>query len=66
MDEAAATDSLVRDSHHHSRREEAPQEAEDEHLEKGLGGVAPHVPPSWGCKRITLTPILRSKRSSKQ
>ena len=66
MDEAAATDKLVRDSHHHSRREEAPQEAEDEHLEKGLEGVAPHVPSSWGCKRITLTPILRSKRSSKQ
>ena len=45
MDEAAATDSLVRDSHHHSRLEAAPQGAEDEHLEKGLGGVAPHVPP---------------------
>ena len=66
MDEAAATDSLVRDSHHHSRREEAPREAEDERLEKGPEGVAPHVPSSWGCKRTTLTPILRSKRSSKR
>ena len=65
-EEAAVGDSLDRDNHQPSRRGEAPQGAAEEGREKELRGVALHVPASWGYKRATMTPILRSKLSSKQ